>query len=122
MRLHGTVALADLLADFVAYRKLCPADTRLPALQDIQPGSPPRKGEPAYAAVVAPMLQAARMLSSPAALQRLIVVGDTQRSDLGLFHTCLLYTSVVPQHVPGRLVQARYLYGAQAQYHHGVHA
>lgn len=87
MRLHGTVALADLLADFVAYRKLCPADTRLPALQDIQPGSPPRKGEPAYAAVVAPMLQAARMLSSPAALQRLIVVGDTQRSDLGLFHT-----------------------------------
>ena len=39
------------------------------ALQDIQPGSPPRKGEPAYAAVVAPMLQAARMLSSPAALQ-----------------------------------------------------
>ena len=87
MRLHGTAALADLLGNFVAYRKLCPADTRLPSLQTIRPGAPPRKGAPAYAEIVAPILRAARSLSSPAELQRMIVIGDTQRSDLGLFET-----------------------------------
>lgn len=87
MRLHGNAALSDLLGDYVAYRKLSPADPRLPGLQDIRPGTPPRKGEPAYAQVVAPILQAARAINSPAELRRMIVIGDTQRSDLGLFET-----------------------------------
>jgi hypothetical protein len=88
MRIHGSAAISDLLGEFVVYRSLRPADPRLPGLAEIRPGVPPRKGEPAYAWVVSEMLQAARRISRPGArIERVIMVGDTQRSDGGAFDT-----------------------------------
>jgi hypothetical protein len=88
MRTYGNAAIADLLGDNVAYRSLRPADTRLPGLAALHTGTVPRKGEPAYADVVIQILRAAQQLVHPhAALQNLVVIGDTQRSDGGAFET-----------------------------------
>jgi hypothetical protein len=88
MRTYGTAAMSELLGDFVVYRSLRPADPRLPSLAQLRAGAPPRKGDPAYATVVAEILRAARRLSAPAAaVQRIIVIGDTRRSDGGAFTT-----------------------------------
>jgi hypothetical protein len=91
MRVSGPAAMSDLLGDMVAYRNLRPADPRVPGMADLAPelGLPldtPRKGDTAYARLVAAMLQAARQLSAPGvALRRLIVVGDTRGGDGGAF-------------------------------------
>lgn len=88
MYIHGSAAISDLLDDFVAYRSLRPADPRLPGLAEIRPGSVPRKGDMAYAEIVAEILRAARRLTQPLAeLRRVLVIGDTQRSDGGAFET-----------------------------------
>jgi hypothetical protein len=88
MQVYGSAALSDLLGDNVAYRSLRPVDLRLPGLADIRSGPPPRKGDTAYAEVVIEILRAARRLTQPdAGLHRVIVVGDTQRSDGGAFET-----------------------------------
>jgi hypothetical protein len=88
MRTLGNAAMSDLLGDMVAYRSLRPVNPRLPSLADIRPGPPPRKGEPAYAMVVAEILRTARRVSNPQSqAQRLILVGDTRRSDGGAFET-----------------------------------
>ncbi len=93
MRIYGSAAISDLLNDFVAYRSLRPADPRLPALGDIRPGPVPRKGDIAYAEVVVEILRAARQLTQPSiALQRVLVIGDTQRSDGGAFETICAVT------------------------------
>jgi hypothetical protein len=94
MHTYGRAAIAELLSDFVAYRGLRPADGRLPGLSELAAGlglpadAPPRKGDMAYAAVVAGMLRAARALDAPGvALRRLLLVGDTRGSDGGAFAT-----------------------------------
>ncbi len=94
MRIYGRGAMSDLLDDMVVYRSLRPADPRLPGLSDIRPGRLPRKGEPAYALVVAEILRAARKHTAPGAeIKRLILVGDTRRSDGGAFDTICATTN-----------------------------
>lgn len=86
MQNYGTASIADLLGDYVAYRNLRPADTRLPGLAELASGPPPRKGEPAYAKVVAAILAAARTIEAPGTeLRRILLIGDTRRSDVGCF-------------------------------------
>ncbi|MBC7223042.1 MAG: hypothetical protein H5T59_01995 [Anaerolineae bacterium] len=92
MRCFGMAALADFLGDFVVYRNLDPVDPRLPRLADVAPaldlppGHVPRKSEPAYARVIAHILQAAQELSHPGVpLQRLVYLGDTRLLDSTAF-------------------------------------
>lgn len=88
MNVYGTASIADLLADFVAYRGLRPADARLPGLAELAPGPAPRKGSEAYARAAAAILRAARRLTRPGAeIRRLVFVGDTRLSDVGAFAT-----------------------------------
>jgi hypothetical protein len=78
----------ELLGDMVAYRNLRPAAPWLPAGADLRPGPPPRKGDAAYAQVVAAILRAAHSQMAPdAQIERVVFVGDTLRSDGGAFET-----------------------------------
>lgn len=92
MRLFGMAALVDFLGDFVVYRNLDPVDPRLPRLADVAssldlpPGQVPRKSEPAYARVIAHLLQSAQKLVHPGmSLQRLVYLGDTRLLDSTAF-------------------------------------
>jgi hypothetical protein len=79
--------LADFLADRVVYRNLRPADPGLPRLEDIwqQVGLEeyrvPRKTEPAYAATVVHLLQAAQAGRGWPALTGVLFIGDTHMND-----------------------------------------
>jgi hypothetical protein len=88
MRAFGRCAVHDFLGDFVVYRNLAPVDPRLPGLASVGPqvgvptGVIPRKSEPAYARVIARLLQTARALDAPGReLARLIFIGDTRLND-----------------------------------------
>lgn len=87
MHIYGNHAVADLLADFVAYRNIRPADQRLPGLADIAPHSQPRKGDDAYAHVAVTILHAAQTLRQAPAIQRFVMIGDTRQSDGGTYTT-----------------------------------
>ena len=88
MKNYGRTALSEFLGERVVYRKLAPADSRLPGLDELRPvlglapGVTPRKIEPDYARVIVAMLQAARRLDGVAApLERIIYLGDTHMLD-----------------------------------------
>lgn len=90
MHRYGTATLAHLLGDLIAYRSLCPCERRLPTRSDVAaalglpPDMTPRKGDESYARMVAEQLRAARRLSAPAhPLRRIILIGDTLKSDGG---------------------------------------
>lgn len=80
--------IADLTADRVFYRDLEPCDPRLPRLRDLAqrlglPGDqPPRKREPAYAAVALAIAQAAQAQRGGPPLTTLVVIGDTANDRL----------------------------------------
>ena len=96
MQNYGHASISDLLGDFVAYRNLRPADTRLPGLADLTSGPAPRKGEPAYARIVAAILDAARRIAAPETkLRRVLLIGDTRRSDAGCFNGIVAETGWV---------------------------
>lgn len=90
MRVYGTATLADILGGRVAYRSLRPADASLPSGSAIAEqlgigaATALRKGDEAYARVVAEILRAAH---PGIGLQRLVVLGDTRMSDGGAFQT-----------------------------------
>jgi hypothetical protein len=79
--------LADYLADRVVYRNLKPADESLPALEDVWQAVGlealrlPRKTEPAYAAVVMRLLEAAQAARGALPLRNLLFIGDTALND-----------------------------------------
>jgi hypothetical protein len=88
MRNHGRTSTYEFLGDRVVYRKLVPADPRLPPLEEIRqhvklPASTtPRKSQPDYARVMAFLLQEARALDTPGTpIERLVYVGDTRMND-----------------------------------------
>jgi hypothetical protein len=92
LRIHGTGTLAEIFGDAVVYRLLEPADPRIPgltALRDrlgLEPAQLPRKSEPEYGRVVAEMLrEGARVLAGFAAIDALVVIGDTELNDGGAF-------------------------------------
>jgi hypothetical protein len=85
---RGRSTLAEIFGDFVVYRKLIPADPRLPAVAALRgalglpPGTLPRKAEPLYGALLAEMLRHARRIDIPrGTIQRLLYVGDTRMND-----------------------------------------
>jgi len=79
---QGIAKAADFLDDFVVYRRLEPADSRLPGLGSLAAelglavGMPPRKNEREYARVIACILDAARTLEG-GSLQELLYIGDS---------------------------------------------
>jgi len=88
MQNYGRCSIHDLVGDLIVYRRLEPADPRLPGLDvvapavGLPPGVVPRKSEPDYAEVIVHLLRAARALDAPgAALARLIFIGDTRLND-----------------------------------------
>jgi len=88
MQSYGRTSVHEFLGDFVVFRNLIPLDERLPTLDDVREragvaaGVTPRKSEPAYARVIAALLEAARRLEAPKGkLERLIYVGDTRMND-----------------------------------------
>lgn len=92
MKIYGRTSVHEFLDDFVVYRNLEPLDPRLPALDEIRPrvalpaGVIPRKSQPAYARVMAYLLQQARGLEAPGIpVERLIYVGDTRMNDGAAF-------------------------------------
>ena len=82
MKLQGTARVADFLDDFVVYRRLEPADSRLPGLGllaadlGLTAGTPPRKNERQYARVIACILDAARALQG-GSLREVLYIGDS---------------------------------------------
>ena len=88
MKVYGRSSVSELLDDRVVYRNLVPQDPQVPPLANIRDeiglpgGVTPRKSEPAYAQVIAYMLQAARALDLPSArIEHLVYVGDTRLND-----------------------------------------
>lgn len=79
--------LADYLADRIVYRNLRPADMSLPGLAEVwqQVGLDslriPRKTEPAYAATIVQLLQAAQAARQAAPLRDALFIGDTHMND-----------------------------------------
>lgn len=90
--LHGVTSLADALGDFVVYRNLTPADSRLPGVKSLWRGLGwaeyrlPRKTDLEYAQVLAAILKQARALESRTALEHLLFVGDTKLLDGSAFN------------------------------------
>ena len=90
--LRGCLALSDFLGDFVVYRRLEPADQRLPGLPvlaaelGLEPGRIPRKTELDYARVVASIFRsAAQLTGGPRTLRQLVAIGDTRMNDVSAF-------------------------------------
>ena len=86
--IHAPTTMSEFFCDFVIYRRLEPADERLPGLPELWPGLGwpayriPRKSEPDYARVVVEMLRCARRLEATGSeLRRLIYIGDTRMND-----------------------------------------
>ncbi len=92
MRVEGTAKIADFLGDSIVYRRLEPADRRLPGLTflagelGLAPNIPPRKSDRDYARVIVSILraaQASRQAAGP--LRQLIYIGDSPTLDLQAF-------------------------------------
>jgi hypothetical protein len=88
VRSYGRTNVHEFLGDFIVYRNLVPVDGRLPPLKAIaegagvEPGTIPRKSEPAYARVIARLLREARRLEGARAeIRRVAYVGDTRLND-----------------------------------------
>jgi hypothetical protein len=84
----GRTSIHEFLGDFVVYRNLIPADSRLPPLARVRPqvelpeGVIPRKSAPEYARVIVHLLQQARALDAPGTpIERLVYLGDTRLND-----------------------------------------
>jgi hypothetical protein len=85
---YGRTSIHEFLGDFIVYRNLVPVDGRLSPLRaiaeeaDVEPGTVPRKSEPAYARIIAHLLCEARRLDgSGAEIRRMVYVGDTRLND-----------------------------------------
>jgi hypothetical protein len=95
-RAGGLASLSDIWGDFIIYRRLQPADPRLPSLEDLRPilglreKTLPRKTDPHYGRFVAELLRRARRLDLPGqSIERLVYIGDTQMNDGTAFlHIC----------------------------------
>jgi FMN phosphatase YigB (HAD superfamily) len=80
-------SLADFLGEQVVYRNLTPADPTLPRLESfwqelgLEGPRAPRKTDPAYAAIVYRLLQAAQAQRGQPPLEHLLFVGDTLMND-----------------------------------------
>ena len=92
MKNYGRTSVSEFLDDRIVYRNLAPADSRLPALDQVRPrvglpeGLIPRKSELEYARVIAYLLREARALDRPGVpIERLIYVGDTRLNDGNAF-------------------------------------
>lgn len=88
MKNYGRTSICEFLGDRIVYRNLVSLDPRLPPLADVRAelGLPqdlvPRKTAPAYAQVIAHLLELARAQDAPGtAIERLIFVGDTRMND-----------------------------------------
>ena len=88
MKNYGRTSVHEFLGDFIVYRNLVPADSRLPPLSELRSevglpaGVIPRKSQPEYARVMAYLLQRARALEAPGlSVERLVYVGDTRMND-----------------------------------------
>jgi hypothetical protein len=79
--------LADWFDDRIVFRNLAPAERSLPGLQDVwreiglEVYRVPRKTEPAYAAAVYRVLQAAQAARGALPLRSLLFIGDTTMND-----------------------------------------
>lgn len=89
---HGTGTLADLFGDAVVYRRLEPADPRLPGIGELrrrlglEPDQLPRKAEPDYGRVVAEMLRSSAEASTgDRTIEHVVLIGDTELNDGGAF-------------------------------------
>ena len=77
MHSYDLTSISEFLGDFIVYRNLSPMDARLPNLDAVReaaaisPGVTPRKSEPAYARVIARMLQAARAIMGSVQIERM---------------------------------------------------
>jgi hypothetical protein len=92
LHIEGVARVADFLSDLLVYRKLEPADRRVPGLMALAPRlglaglGLPRKSDAAYARVVLEVLRSARALeASGVALQQLIYIGDSPGLDVTAF-------------------------------------
>jgi hypothetical protein len=88
MKVFGKSSLYEFLGDRVVYRNLTPADSNLPALDDLRlavgiaPGVIPRKSELPYAQVITGLLRTAQAHDSPEhPIQHLVYIGDTRMLD-----------------------------------------
>jgi hypothetical protein len=88
VRNYGRTSILEFLGNLIVYRNLVPVDERLPPLSEIrdaagvEPGTVPRKSEPAYARVIAHLLREARQLEGAGReIRRLVYVGDTRLND-----------------------------------------
>lgn len=88
MKNHGRTSVHEFLGDFIVYRNLVPADSRLPSLSELRSevglpaGVIPRKSQPDYARVMVYLLRQARTLEAPGvSIERLVYVGDTRMND-----------------------------------------
>jgi hypothetical protein len=88
MKNFGLSTVSEFLADHIVYRNLEPADGSLPGLSQIGPkiglsqSGAPRKTQPAYAQVVAFLLQEAqRQRGVKDNLRNLVLIGDTRMLD-----------------------------------------
>lgn len=88
MKNYGKSSVSEFLDDFIVYRNLVPADSRLPPLAEVRKhvGIPaarvPRKSEADYARVIIHLLRAAQALRGHSReLTRLIYLGDTRLND-----------------------------------------
>lgn len=88
MKNYGLSTVSEFLADQIVYRNLEPADRSLPGLSQIAPRidfpqrGVPRKTQPAYAQVVAYLLQEVqRQRGIKANLRNLVFIGDTRMLD-----------------------------------------
>ncbi len=85
--MYSKQTLANWFDDRIVYRNLVPADPSLPSLQDVwqeiglDDYRIPRKTEPAYAAAVFRILEAAQAARGAPPLRNLLFVGDTYMND-----------------------------------------
>jgi hypothetical protein len=96
MHIEGAASVADFLGDLLVYRKLEPADRRVPGFTALAPRlglaghSLPRKSDAEYARVVAEVLRAGRTLDGGGvALEQLIYIGDSPGLDVTAFRNLM---------------------------------
>lgn len=96
MRLQGTATVADFMGELIVYRRLEPADRRVPGLKALASGlgladhDLPRKADAAYARVVQRIMRSAHAMNGAShPLRHLIYVGDSPSLDLAAFRNLL---------------------------------